>query len=133
MTNTPSPVFHHLNPVLPIDNMKLIMDFYIEQLGFQYFYDSTHYEAGEVNYAIICRDHLCLHFQLHDSIQDYTMPMLRFSIQYLDALYNEYKQKGVIRDQKIRETPWNTREFAFFDPNMVGLTFYEPLKRKQDH
>ena len=50
---------------------------------------------------------------------------LRFVIQDIEALYDEYKTKDVFHEQtSLKETVWGTREFAFFDPDMNGLTFY---------
>ena len=28
----------------------------------------------------------------------------------------------------MRDTPWGTREFAFYDPDRNGLTFYRDLE-----
>jgi len=56
-------------------------------------------------------------------------PILRFLIKNTETLFQEYKTKGVFHEQTVlRETPWNTKEFAFYDLDMNGLTFYEDVK-----
>jgi hypothetical protein len=43
----------------------------------------------------------------------------------IDALYEEYKTQDVFhKNTSLKETSWGTREFAFYDPDMNGLTFY---------
>ena len=51
--------------------------------------------------------------------------MLRFVVSDVDALFEELKDKGIFHEQTaLRATPWGTREFALFDPDKNGLTFY---------
>lgn len=117
-----------INPVIPVSNMSRTVSFYTDKLGFTLTYDSTQYEAGPMNYAVLCRDHICLHFQLFDDHHRLTMPSLRFVVSDIQALYDDFTQRSAISPQiALRETPWNTREFAFFDPDKVGLTFYQEL------
>lgn len=52
-------------------------------------------------------------------------PMLRFVIKDVDHLFEEYSQQDVFHDRTdLRETSWQTREFAFYDLDQNGLTFY---------
>jgi uncharacterized glyoxalase superfamily protein PhnB len=54
--------------------------------------------------------------------------MLRFVVDDPDALFEEYKTKGVFNQGTcVEDKPWGTREFAFFDLNGNGLTFYRDL------
>jgi uncharacterized glyoxalase superfamily protein PhnB len=54
--------------------------------------------------------------------------MLRFLIDDVDALFEEYADKGVFHERTaLRDTPWGTREFAFYDCDGNGLTFYRDL------
>lgn len=51
--------------------------------------------------------------------------MLRFVVEDVDALFEEWKDKGVFHENtSLRRTPWGTREFAFYDLDGNGLTFY---------
>ncbi|MFT5287812.1 MAG: hypothetical protein ACI8TQ_004000 [Planctomycetota bacterium] len=43
----------------------------------------------------------------------------------IGALFGEYKAARVFHHATtLRSTGWGTREFAFFDPDNNGLTFY---------
>ena len=45
-----------------------------------------------------------------------------------DALFAEYKSQDVFHQHTaLRDTAWGTREFAFYDENSNGLTFYRDL------
>jgi hypothetical protein len=52
---------------------------------------------------------------------------LRFLVEDPDALFDEYRQRGV-ECSPNRDTPWMTREFALYDLDRNALTFYRPLK-----
>ncbi|GAB5400211.1 MAG: hypothetical protein Aureis2KO_17960 [Aureisphaera sp.] len=117
-------------PVIPVDNMNKAIRFYCDKLGFENTYDSNEYEEGPINYLVLCRKNVCLHFQLFDSIEDITMPFLKFPVRNIEALYAEFREKEAIDEsRKIQNTAWNTKEFAMYDPFMTGLTFYESLKK----
>jgi len=115
-----------VNPVIPASDMVLIIDFYENKMGFKNVYDSTHYEDGPVNYAVLCRESICLHFQLFESLEGLTAPSLRIQVENIIPLFEEFKTRGLLSDKsELRITPWGTKEFAFFDPNNTALTFYE--------
>jgi len=117
-----------VNPVIPASDMVLIIDFYENKMGFKNVYDSTHYEDGPVNYAVLCREGICLHFQLFESLKGLTAPNLRIQVENIIPLFEEFKTRGILSDKdELKETPWGTKEFAFFDPNNTGLTFYEDI------
>ena len=53
---------------------------------------------------------------------------LRFLVENPDALFNEYRQRGVeCNPNGVRDTPWGTREFALYDLDRNALTFYRDL------
>jgi hypothetical protein len=46
----------------------------------------------------------------------------------IEKLFDEFKAAGVFHEQTaLRDTQWGTREFAFFDPDQNGLTFYRDI------
>ncbi len=115
---------HSVNPILPSQDVRKSIDFYVNQLGFALqFQDST----DDPGYAGVRRDSVELHIQRHDPSEweRTERPSLRFVVEDVQGLFEEYREKGVFHAKTaIRETPWGTREFAFFDPHMNGLTFY---------
>jgi hypothetical protein len=53
---------------------------------------------------------------------------LRFHVDDPDALFAEYQQSQLFDDLiQIADTPWGTREFAFYDPDGNALTFYRDV------
>ena len=55
---------------------------------------------------------------------------LRIVVDDPDALYDEYKDKGVFYERtRLADTPWGTREFALYDLDRNALTFYRNLKK----
>ena len=53
---------------------------------------------------------------------------LRFVIDDVDGLFEEYSDKGVFHSRTaLADTAWGTREFAFYDMDGNGLFFYRNL------
>lgn len=117
-------ILQTVNPVLPSQDVRASIDFYVTQLGFTLqFQDSV----DKPSYAGLCRDKVALHIQWHDPVEWETVerPSLRFVVSDLVALFEEYKDNGVFHENTaLRKTSWGTQEFAFFDPDQNGLTFY---------
>jgi len=113
-----------VHPVLPTRDVAAAIGFYVTRLGFELaFADSTR----NPKYAGVRRDDVELHLQWHDpdEWERVERPSLRFVVPDVERLYNEYKRKEVFHEKTaLRDTAWGTREFAFFDPDMNGLTFY---------
>ncbi len=101
--------------------------YYVDKLGFTtVFVDSPNHPK----YAGIKRDSVQLHLQWHqeENWKQMNASSLRFVISELQMLFEEYKGKGVFHEHtKLRKTDWGTEEFAFYDLDMNGLTFYKDL------
>lgn len=124
-----SATFHALHPVLQAYDVEASISYYVDRLGFQLTFRD---EGPPARYAGVMRDGVTLHLQWHDRTSfnpdrgDALSMRLRVSDP--DALFAEYADKQVFHDRTaLRDTPWNTREFAFYDLNGHGLTFYRPL------
>lgn len=119
--------FEQIHPVLPVRDMIVSLQFYTEKLGFDIAFAAA---EKSPRYTGIRRDNIEIHLQLH-SAQDWkqmSASSLRFVIQNIEALYEEYSLQEVFHaNTSLQTTPWNTREFAFYDPDMNGLTFYMNL------
>ena len=117
-------VFQSVQPVLPSRNVAASIDFYVDRLGFTLAFQDS---PTDPRYAGVRRDGIELHLQWHDSAEwDRTeRPMLRFVVADIEQLYDEYKGVGVFHGAtSLRSTDWGMREFAFYDPDKNGLTFY---------
>jgi catechol 2,3-dioxygenase-like lactoylglutathione lyase family enzyme len=113
-----------VNPVLPSQDVKISVDFYVKKLAFK-----NHGQDSRVDpkYAVVGRDNVDIHIQWHDPVEweAEERPHIRFVVTSIQDLFDEYKDKGVFHETTtLRDTPWGTREFAFFDPYSNGLTFY---------
>ena len=57
---------------------------------------------------------------------------LRFLVEDPDALFEEYRRRGVeCSAGGLRDTPWGTREFALYDLDLNALTFYRALTSEE--
>ena len=116
-------------PILDVRDMNRALSYYVERLGFQV---EFRYEKDPNNYAGVVRDGVCLdmQWQHEDEFKKGTAGRLRVRIQVenLDALFEEYRSKGVVSEgTEVRATDWGTREFGFRDLDGNGLTFYQDL------
>lgn len=120
--------FVAVHPVLPVKNVPKAIAYYVEKLGFKLLFK----DAGDApGYAGVGRDGLELHLQWHDPAEfdNVEKLSLRLLIDGVDALFNEYSQQDVFHAQTaLRDTAWGTREFAFYDLDGNGLTFYCDLE-----
>jgi catechol 2,3-dioxygenase-like lactoylglutathione lyase family enzyme len=113
-----------VHPVLPSKDVQAATDFYVQRLGFKLLGQDS---KSNPRYAVMGRDGVELHLQWHDPKEWSAVerPMLRFIVTSVRELFDEYKGKGVFHDRTaLRETEWGTREFAFYDLDRNGLTFY---------
>jgi len=118
-------VIHQVQPVLPTQDVRAAIQFYVERLGFKLAFQDNPEAPG---YAGVRRDGVELHLQWHDAKEwaQVERPSLRFVVADVDTLYGEFANKGLIdSERKPYRTDWNTYEFAFFDPDKNGLTFYQ--------
>jgi hypothetical protein len=101
---------------------------YTQQLGFRLSFQD---DPQDPRYAGVERDGICLHLQWHDPTnfrEAVDTLLLRFLIDNVDTLFEEYQARQVFQDRTaLGDTPWSTREFAFYDPDGNGLTFYRDL------
>jgi catechol 2,3-dioxygenase-like lactoylglutathione lyase family enzyme len=120
-------MFKETHPVIGTRDIQRAISFYTQQLGFTLAFQDN---AIQPNYVGYRRDTVELHMQFQDEHEMGTI-RLRFLVEDPDALFNEYKQRGVeITENGIRDMPWRTREFALWDLDRNALTFYGRLVHK---
>jgi catechol 2,3-dioxygenase-like lactoylglutathione lyase family enzyme len=121
------PHFREVHPTIGVLDVEQAIAYYVERLGFRLAFRDP---SAPDKYAGVRRDGVELHLQWQ-SPED--MPkrgslMLRLFVDDPDALYAEYRASGALAPHSVlRDTPWGTREFAFFAPDGTGLTFYRDL------
>jgi catechol 2,3-dioxygenase-like lactoylglutathione lyase family enzyme len=117
-------MFRETHPIIGTRDILRAIDFYTRQLGFALAFGD---KADPPNYVGFRRDAVELHMQFQYEHEMGTI-RLRFLVEDPDALYSEFRQRGVecSRDG-VRDTPWWTREFALYDLDRNSLTFYRGL------
>lgn len=117
-----------IHPVLPVKHIDKAIEYYCEKLGFEIAFKDPTDPNG---YAGLIRDAIEIHIQWHDEQSwenGLDRPMIRIYVENIEALYKEYSTKTVFHDRtQLREMPWGTKEFAFYDLFGNGLTFYRDL------
>lgn len=119
----PAPTLLRVEPVLPVRDVGRAAAFY-ERLGFRLAWRDD-------RYAVLSRDGVVLHLQWHDPAEweaAVDRPMLRFPVSDVAALFDSLRASGAYHEgTAVRRTPWRTEEFAFYDPDRNGLTFYRDV------
>jgi catechol 2,3-dioxygenase-like lactoylglutathione lyase family enzyme len=117
-------MFKETHPILGTREIQQAIEFYTQRLGFQLaFRDKT----DPPNYVGFRRDAVELHMQFQFEHEMGTI-RLRFLVEDPDALFNEFRQRGVeCTPDSVDDTPWGTREFALYDLDRNALTFYREL------
>ena len=103
-------------PVLASLDIHKTVKFYKDKLGFN--------KVGylDSNYAVIARDKFVVHFWKCDNKIHPENTSCYVDVQYIDELYAELEDKGVIHSNgKLEDKPWGMREFAVLDSdgNMI--------------
>jgi catechol 2,3-dioxygenase-like lactoylglutathione lyase family enzyme len=128
LSTTPIAHFLAVHPVLPVRSVPQAIQYYTERLGFGLRFQD---DSQNPKYAGVERGSICLHMQWHDPTnfrEAVDTLMLRLLIDDVDALFEEYRERQVFHERTaLRDTTWGTREFAFYDLDGNGLTFYRNL------
>jgi hypothetical protein len=108
-----------INPKLPMRDLSLTKDYYLNKLGFE--------ELGDYgNYLIVRKDNIEIHFFKFDELdpkENYGMVYIRTN--NVDKLYDKFIESNVeIHPNGGLETKsWGQREFSLVDPDNNLLTF----------
>ncbi len=119
--------FLHLSPVLASSDVQRDVNWYEAQLGFKNVYDSTQYQDGPMDYAVVGKQGLFLHLQ-YQYPKDMTSTDIKFQVQHITPFFEACVAKGLLTPDRLhKRTAWNTSEFGVFDPSGNRLTFFEDL------
>jgi catechol 2,3-dioxygenase-like lactoylglutathione lyase family enzyme len=119
----PPAMFKATHPIIGTRDLPRAIDFYTQQLGFELAFD----DANEPkNYVGFRRDTVEVHMQFQYDHEMGTI-RIRFLVDDPDALRDEYLRHGVAIANDLKDTPWDTREFALYDLDRNALTFYRNL------
>ncbi|MBX2829127.1 MAG: glyoxalase/bleomycin resistance/extradiol dioxygenase family protein [Flavobacteriaceae bacterium] len=111
-------------PVLPTEDMQRDLKFYKEQVGFEILHSDDFY-------AVLKRDHLFLHLQWHANTEDDPLlggSVVRIFVDSIQPIFDEFVASGTVTKDKLQlNTPWNTHEFGFYDPNNNAIFIAQAL------
>ena len=127
MSENSKPQFLHMCPVLASSDVQRDVDWYEGKLGFKNVYDSSNYQVGPIDYAVLARENLFVHLQFQ-FIKDMNSTDLKIQVKNIEPLFEEYIAKNLISPDRIRrKTDWNTTEVGLFDLSGNRITFFEDL------
>ncbi len=111
-------------PVLPSSDILRDIEWYKEKTGFETgFYDSM--------YVVLYRGQLCIHLQWHADTDDDPLlggSVIRILVPDIEPIFKEFVERGTVTtDKLIRNTPWQTHEFGFFDLNKNAVFIMEDI------
>jgi catechol 2,3-dioxygenase-like lactoylglutathione lyase family enzyme len=99
-------MFKETHPILGTRDIQRAIAFYTGQLGFKLAFGD---KADPPNYVGFRRDAVELHMQFQFEHEMGTI-RLRFLVEDPDALFNEYRQRGVeCHPNSVHNTSWGTR------------------------
>lgn len=124
-TSLEETIFKYTSPVLASEDVARDVTWYENNLGFKNVYDSSHYQEGPLDYAVLKRQNQLIHLQFQFP-KDMTSTDLKFEVQNLAPLMKNLLDKGVITEKNIyKKTAWSTNEVRFFDLSKNRITFLE--------
>ena len=99
-------MFRETHPILGTRDIRRAIEFYTRQLGFRLAFAD---KDDDPNYVGFRRDAVLLHMQFQYEHEMGTI-RLRFLVEDPDALFEEYRQRGVeCTPSGVRDTPWGER------------------------
>ena len=107
-------LFSHCAPVLPVDNALETARFYEAKLGFEISF--AHDEPP--SYVILRRDGVSIHLSEREDTTKKIEPYhVYVFVSDVDAVYEEYRSKGLAIAALPEDQDYGMREFDMVDPN----------------
>jgi catechol 2,3-dioxygenase-like lactoylglutathione lyase family enzyme len=112
-----------INPKLPMRDIAITKDFYLNHLGFQ--------ELGDYgDYLMVEKDTIEIHFfefKTLDPKENYGQLYIRTNA--IDKLYQSFLDKkiSIHPNGSLQTKPWGQKEFSILDPDHNLLTFGQSL------
>ncbi len=114
-------------PVIPSSDIQRDIQWYEEQVGFEYAF-------GDDQYAGIRLGKISIHLQWHADTEDDPLlggSVVKFFVKEVIPIFKEMLRRGTVQEDAIRLlTPWNTNEFGFYDLNKNAIFFVEDIQQK---
>jgi catechol 2,3-dioxygenase-like lactoylglutathione lyase family enzyme len=108
-------------PQLRITNWERTRAFYADGLGFEVDWEHR-FEPGLPVFAQLTRDGLSLFLSEHAG-DCKVGGAAYFVVEDVDALFEQFRARGIRPDEAPADTPWHTREMTLLDPDGNRLRF----------
>ena len=122
--------FIRSNPHLPVQNLRVTLDYYRDILGFYDEWTWTN-QQGEEKDGGIRRDDMRVLFAEDPAFvnavnnNNHRLPLMWF-VENIDEIYSEIKGKKIEIADELKKHPYGLREFAFVDINGYYIRVAEP-------
>jgi uncharacterized glyoxalase superfamily protein PhnB len=118
--------FQQAVPSLPVKDCEAALRFYCDVLDFEKDFDDAMLGRDVTLFAGVSRDDCALTLNQHDG-QDYVLT-IGCEVDDVDALYEEYRARGVKIVLPPQNEPWGERHMAIEDLDGHALHFSTPLE-----
>jgi uncharacterized glyoxalase superfamily protein PhnB len=118
--------FQQAVPSLPVKDCAAALRFYCDVLGFEKDFDDAILGRDVMLFAGVSRDDCAITLNQHEE-QEYTA-ILGCTVGDVDALYEEYRARGVEILLAPQNEPWGERHMAVADLDGHELHFSTPLE-----
>jgi len=113
-----------IEPVLPSQNIIRDVEWYEQYTGFEY-------SSGDKMYAVLKRESQFIHLQWHAGNDDDPLldgSVIKIFVHDITPFFEEFVKRGTIQSEKlIKNTPWGTHEFSFYDLNKNAIFFVQDV------
>ena len=121
--------FLNSSPVLPSANIERDVQWYKDHAGFQTFFSDS-------MYAVLYRENIWIHLQWHADTADDPLlggSVVRIFVKNIAPLFEEFVRRGTVSQDAFKaNTPWQTHEFGFHDPNKNAIFIVEDINGRDD-
>ena len=127
----PSSMLQLAIPLLHVSNSRAAEDFYTKGLGFHCFFVHRPDGRDDPAYLALSRDRIAIHLSSHsgDAVPGGVANIL---VDDVDALFAEFKSRGVRIDLEPTDQTWGTREMYVKDADGNCLRFQQEGRRSSD-
>jgi catechol 2,3-dioxygenase-like lactoylglutathione lyase family enzyme len=121
-----------VSPFFIVADLQASVDFYVQKLGFEVLYIAEE-EGADPYFAMIRRGPVSLMLKSsgepvpNNTRYDWAAWDAHIGVSEPDALFEEFRSKGVSFHQGLQDNTDNIRGFAVTDPNGYRLFFGRPL------
>jgi uncharacterized glyoxalase superfamily protein PhnB len=118
------PRLHTAAPMLPVDDASATAEYYRATLGFEI----ERLEGTPPYYAVVRRDSVSIHLsEREDTSKPIERCAVYVTVSAVDALYDEYREKGIELFAPPENQDSGMREFELADMNGHFLTFGQEI------